>query len=158
MAEFGDVKLPQRFWNKVAKAENGCWNWTGFRDKDGYGRFRVGSQKAGTARSAFAHRFAYETLVGLIPEGLEPDHTCHNPACVNPDHLEAVTHKLNCQRGLAGIATGKQMKAKTHCPKGHPYDEQNTGYKKNGSRYCKTCAHIGNKAWRDRQGGAVRGT
>jgi len=156
MADFGDPRLPQRFWNKVTLSENGCWLWTAFKDKYGYGRFHAGIQK--TPQVAFAHRFAYENLVGPIPDGMEPDHTCHNPACVNPDHLQPVTHQQNVQRGLAGYVQSVRMKAKTHCPKGHPYDEQNTGYAKNGSRYCKICQSIRNKrAWRAKHGGAPSG-
>jgi hypothetical protein len=85
-----------------------------------------------------AHRFAYETLVGPIPEGLDLDHLCRNPPCVNPDHLEPVPHVVNVLRG----AVPKIWAAKTRCPKGHPYDEVNTyrSPSRPDSRKCKTCA------------------
>ncbi len=153
VVEFGDARLPQRFWSKVSVAENGCWVWTAFKDKYGYGRFCMV-----TGISRFSHRLAYEFLVGPIPAGLEIDHTCHNPACVNPTHLEPVTHKVNVQRGKAGLVSGQRMKARTHCPKGHPYDATNTYFNKDGGRICKACSKIKNRAaWLARKGGVLRG-
>lgn len=73
----------------VSKENGGCWPWQGFTDFNSYGRF---------SRYGLAHRFAYEFLVGPIPKGLEIDHLCRNKSCVNPDHLEAVTHRENIRR------------------------------------------------------------
>lgn len=64
-------------------------------DKNGYGKFRPWE---GVTR--WAHRFAYELTFGTIPEGLELDHLCRHPRCVNPWHLEAVTPKENMRRSL----------------------------------------------------------
>lgn len=85
----------QRFWQKVEKSADGCWLWAGTILPSGYGQFRVG---LGRAR---AHRFAYELLVGEIPEGLTIDHLCRNIRCVNPDHLEPVTAAENVRRAVA---------------------------------------------------------
>lgn len=83
----------ERFWPKVNKTET-CWLWTGYVDNDkGYGRF---AYPGGT----LAHRFAYELLVGPIPDGLQVDHKCRVKSCVNPDHLQAVTQELNMQNQL----------------------------------------------------------
>ena len=79
-----------RFWPKVDKTDD-CWLWTGSLDDRGYGRFYLRSGAA----PAKAHRFAYELLVGPIPEGMSIDHRCHNPTCVNPEHLRPVTHQQN---------------------------------------------------------------
>jgi hypothetical protein len=131
--EFGDVRLPERFWSKVIIADNGCWIWKGAKNKAGYGRFEF------SGRNRYAFHLAYETLVGQIPIGFEPDHLCRNYGCVNPNHLELVTHKVNCQRGNVGIASGALLKARTHCPQGHPFDVQNTYINPNGSRHCRAC-------------------
>jgi hypothetical protein len=82
--------LPERFANKVIfNAPNGCWLWVGARNEKGYGLYKS------TGRMVRAHRFAYETLVGPIPEGKSLDHTCFTHECVNPKHLRPVTTKQN---------------------------------------------------------------
>lgn len=71
--------------------ENGCWKWCGPARPDGYGR--VGA--SGTR--VLAHRLAYETWVGPIPEGHVVRHKCDSPPCINPDHLETGTQQDNVQ-------------------------------------------------------------
>ena len=80
-----------RFWSYVEKTD-GCWEWTGAKDGDGYGHLTIAGRVVG------AHRFAYELLVGPIPEGLEIDHLCRNRACVKPADLEPVTRAENLRR------------------------------------------------------------
>jgi hypothetical protein len=72
------------------KPTDGCWEWTGNRTGDGYGRL--------AGRQGLAHRLSYEYHLGPIPDGLEIDHLCRNRGCGNPAHMEAVTHRVNCQR------------------------------------------------------------
>jgi hypothetical protein len=70
------------------------------------------------------------------------DHLCSVRHCVNPAHLEPVTQKVNVRRGKKGDKgkkTGAMQKAKTHCPAGHEYDEENTYTSKKGCRHCKQC-------------------
>jgi hypothetical protein len=88
-----------RFWAKVDKTET-CWLWTASTFTAGYGAFSWAGRTSG------AHRFAYETFVGPIPEGSEIDHRCHTPSCVNPQHLQVVTRHQNQQnrRGATGIS------------------------------------------------------
>lgn len=115
-----------RFWEKVDKDDpGGCWIWRGATGHAGYGVFR------GPDRNVGAHRFAYEDVAGPIPEGLELDHLCRTPLCVNPAHLEPVTHAENMARG--------SIAAKTHCKHGHAYTSENTGRNPNGTRYCRAC-------------------
>ena len=82
------------------------------------------------------HRAIYEKFVGPIPDGLTIDHLCRNRLCVNPAHLEPVTLAANVLRGESLPAKNAR---KTHCPKGHPYDETNTHITKQGWRICKAC-------------------
>ena len=81
---------PERFWQKVQKSD-GCWEWLAYKNRGGYGIFRVGG------KSLLAHRVSFERANGPIPIGLEVDHMCHNAACVKPDHLRLATSGLNRQ-------------------------------------------------------------
>lgn len=92
-----------------------------------------------------AHIVSYEMRNGRVPDGLELDHLCRTPICVNPDHLEAVTHAENLRRGIHRTGQDHPFGARTQCPQGHAYDEKNTyrhvnksGYEK---RYCKKCTY-----------------
>lgn len=86
-----------------------------------------------------SHRVAYEYLVGVIPEGMVIDHLCRQTSCVNPDHLEPVTQKINLSRAYRNPEKfGLAQKRKTHCKRNHPYDEENT-YRHGGRRHCRQC-------------------
>jgi hypothetical protein len=125
----------ERFVEKIKKNQAGCWEWTGATDNRGYGVFHFGA-KGGTVKS---YRFSYELFVGKIPPSYEIDHLCRNPLCVNPKHLEAVTHRENVLRGRSPCANHAR---KTHCKNGHEFSEDNIFYRKdrNGStRLCKIC-------------------
>jgi hypothetical protein len=90
----------------------------------------------GRTRMHYTHRVAYEAVNGPIPGGLVIDHLCRNRLCANPAHLEAVTHRVNLLRGI-GVAA--KHAAKTACPRGHTYTEENTYRSKEGSRVCRAC-------------------
>lgn len=130
-----------RFWSKVDKTD-GCWLWTGTVNWAGYGQFRYG------ARLIMAHRWAYEEMVGPIAEGLVIDHLCRTPTCVNPSHLEPVTERENIVRGVGPSA---QNAGKTHCIRGHPFDEDNTYRTPVGDRGCKMCRAAAMRLFYDRQ-------
>jgi len=124
-----DARTLEKFEKKyVVDARTGCWAWTDALGIHGYGYLKVDGKRRR------AHRLAYNHFVGPIPAGLVLDHLCRNRGCVNPAHLEAVTQKVNANRGL----TGANMRNKTHCPKGHEYTPENTRIV-SGSRHCRTC-------------------
>ncbi len=143
------MTVSERFWSKVDKGgPGGCWLWTGGAVGNGYGGFGVGSLTDGTRRVAYAHRYAYELLVGPVPEGLVLGHRCHVRRCINPVHLEPVTGRVNALRGKGSAAAHAR---KTHCPKGHPYDLLNTYVDPAGRRHCRECSRTKVNAWKRKQ-------
>lgn len=140
----------ERFWPRVNK--NGpvpehrpelgpCWLWTTTASTDnGYSQFRHGP------RMELAHRFAYKTVIGPIPDELQLDHLCHNQSsctggptcphrkCVNPDHLDPMTNDENQARRV-----GMHVNKKPKCKQGHKFDDVNTGWTSTGRRLCIQC-------------------
>jgi len=133
-----------RFWAKVErKGPNECWPWTAaVMKKTGYGVFHPRKPE-----TKLAHRVAYESQHGAIPDGMYVDHACHNGKgcppgpcphrkCCNPAHLEAVTNAENVNR------SHNSNIQKTHCPRGHAYTPENTRLQikaSTTSRKCITC-------------------
>lgn len=121
-----------RFWQKVEKTDT-CWLWQAGKSDRGYGIYYAGKMRR-------AHIVAYELMVGSVPEGLELDHTCRIRHCVNPDHLEPVTHQENCRRDFTDRAL--------YCKRGHAMSSDNVyNY---GQRLCKTCHSMRSNAYRKR--------
>lgn len=116
------------FWEKVQQgAEDECWPWSARRFRNNYGAYTLPRPER---RTTTAHRVAYELHHGrTVPDGMDVHHTCHNPACCNPHHLEVQTPYEN---------RGEWNRSKTHCKHGHPYDEKNT-YRNRGKRFCRPC-------------------
>lgn len=112
------------FWTLVKKG-SGCWEWLGEKNETGYGRFFLGGKRF------FAHRISYSILKVPLLDSQPLDHLCRNRGCVNPEHLELVTHQENILRGVGPAAKNAK---KIHCPNGHPYDLLDFG-----KRRCKIC-------------------
>jgi HNH endonuclease len=132
----------QVFFTKFDPINDGCWIWKGNR-RLGYGRCKI------KYKYYSAHRVSYELFIGPIPEGLELDHLCRNPACINPWHLEPVTRKVNVQRGDAWMVTKRRALARTHCKQGHEFTPENTlsrGDKE--GRKCRRCDALRHQAGR----------
>lgn len=138
-------KQKARFWGKVnipSPIATSCWIWTGTTLRD-YGQFWLNNT---TKR---AHRVSYEEIIGPIPDGLELDHLCRNPLCVNPLHLEAVTTSENNLRGnspaLVSERNKKRHAERTHCAHGHELTFENTYLRKADGyvrRDCKECGRL----------------
>lgn len=109
--------------------ERGCTVWTGSMSSSGYGLYLVKS----VGKRRMAHVVAWNMKFGEVPAGLQLDHLCRNRACVNTDHLEPVTGKVNVNRGYWGM--------RTKCNRGHDLDGVRRDAWKAGAmvRYCKTC-------------------
>jgi len=110
--------------------ETPCIIWWGRIDPDGYGRVPGGYS---------AHRVVYESSVGPIPEGHEIDHLCNNRACVNPLHLEPVTHEENTRRA---------KERRGYCQWGHELTADNTYVTPKGYRNCRECIRWSQRKYR----------
>lgn len=126
----------ERFRALTALDANGCLVWTGYIQSNGYARHWV------DGKNLIAHRWSYEYHVGPIPEGMQIDHLCRNRRCVNPEHLEVVTPAENSRRSTSAEAARARGARITHCPRGHPYDEENTLFDRKGGRSCRECKLI----------------
>jgi len=92
------------------------------------------------------HRFAYEALRGPIPDGLQIDHLCRVPRCVNPDHLEAVDNRTNTLRGIGPTA---QLARATTCLNGHPFNALRIRYNR-PARVCGICQRVYDNNYKQR--------
>ncbi len=125
-----------RFWEKVDRSggPDACWPRTGWHDRIGYGRFRIGDQQL------LAHRVAWMLDTGeLIPEGMCVLHHCDNPPCCNRRHLFLGTQADNMADCVKKGRMQHHQALKTHCPQRHLYDDANTYITSTGERLCRAC-------------------
>ena len=118
------------FWSNVEKTQT-CWIWQGNITRYGYGQF---SPRRGANHRA--HKVAWESENGPVPDGMVLDHLCRNRSCVRPGHLEPVTPRINALRGIGPSALNSR---KMRCRHGHPFSPENTRIDAKGKRVCRTC-------------------
>jgi len=118
------ISLNERLALETVIAATGCWEWQGLT-RGSYGRITFQNIKLTT------HVASWELVYGPVPEGLELDHLCENKICLNPDHLEAVTHAENIRRALEG-------NFQEVCKRGHKRIPENL-YR---GIDCKLCAQV----------------
>lgn len=110
-----------------------CREWRGRRHPHGYGLIKR------SGRNAYIHRLVWALVNGPIPDGMVVMHRCDNPPCFRLDHLQLGTVKDNIVDAANKGRIFNPMVARTHCPKGHPYDETNTIRRRQGWRTCRAC-------------------
>lgn len=135
----GVIPPEVRFWSKVDKTET-CWLWTASIRNQGYGVFWPQWRT-----NVPAHRWAYEQIIGPVPDGLELDHLCRVRNCVNPAHLEPVTHRENMLRGHTFAAANAR---KSECINGHELSGDNLMPTRANERRCRQCDRERQAAWR----------
>jgi hypothetical protein len=150
----GLMDLPERILDKIEALPDapGCWLWTGCLNRAGYGKIRWQGEMTQ------AHRTVYELLIGPITKRTL-DHKCRTRCCVNPEHLRPATDRENLL-ALGSLSLAAIHAAKTHCPRGHPYNEVNT-IRSGDARYCRECRVVHNREWhaqhRERRNSYQRG-
>lgn len=145
-ASYRKATLQQK-WEMSVRKTKGCWIWKGSLSQ-GYGHIKA------KHKNFAAHRLGYELLIGEIPVGKVLDHLCRNRACVNPHHLEIVTHKINILRGVGRAAMEARMKS---CINGHLLVGDNLYIRpKDGKRRCRLCNKRASKEWRERTFGLTK--
>lgn len=144
------TRVIDAFWERVDKVDlTGCWLWTGHIRRDNlYGTWSYSHE--GKTKTVYVHRFAYEQLVGPVPDGNVLDHKCRVRFCINPDHLEPTTQQINLERRLNRDGGASFQRNKTHCPKGHPYAGDNLAMRKDGKRSCRACEREWTRQYRER--------
>ena len=161
----------ERFWARIDQSggPDACWPWLGSKHKSGYGQVSGWHFPGYDCKVIQTHLAAYILTYGPVPDSLVLDHTCHtlacdlgnrcpHRACGNPTHLEPVTRTVNQHRSrsplhvrTAQAARAQQLRALTHCKRGHPLTEDNIRYTTAGGRDCLTCKQIRAREWYQRK-------
>lgn len=143
-----------RLYGRVFVASSGCWEFQGGRDDGGYGTLKY------DGATWKAHRLGWHLLIGGLGKETNVCHSCDNPCCINPAHwFIGTVGDNNRDRHTKGRTKNLEMgqakrhaalRAVTHCPHGHAYDEANTLVRKNGGRECRACSREEARHYRSR--------
>jgi HNH endonuclease len=129
-----------RFMSKIRKSASGHWMWTGGYTALGYGLFKWDWRQSGMCT---AQRAAWRLFRGAVRKGWDVDHLCRRRGCVNPNHLQHVSHRTNVLRSRGVTAHNAQKK---RCKRGHRFD-----LLLDGKRRCRRCMNLNKKQARDRR-------
>ncbi len=140
-------RIKDSFWGRVGYNDpSGCWVWKGHVTPYGYGRVTFnGIRKQAHCWSWYLHNLPE------VRKGLTLDHLCRNRACVNPDHLEIVSMRVNMLRGVSQLANQARQ---THCLRGHEFTPENTKPRPNKygvARECRECIKIRSRISSDKR-------
>lgn len=132
--------LEERFWSKVdCGTDDECWEWKSYKNKDGYGVFRLNDQVEN------AHRVSYRFECREILDGMDIHHKCQNRVCCNPHHLIQMPRGEHISISKRGVPINHK---KTHCKQGHEFTEENTVVGSKGGRKCRYCVKEYNREYR----------
>lgn len=140
---WGDRRIPRKIWLRVdSRIETGCWLWTGYVRRDGYGVINRGG------RIERVHRLMYATFIAPLDPDLVIDHRCRVRRCCNPAHLDQVTDRVNVVERASATSIAVQRLKQTHCVNGHEFTPENTFTRpqRPGTRECRACQDARNKA------------
>lgn len=145
-----DTLIPERcFWPHVEKGarHDACWNWTGDVNAGGYAYIRWRAERK--SHRINAARYSYILAYGAFPDGMEPHHRCFNPRCVNPDHIEPVTHEENLRLRRRELM-GKRQRPDQYerCVNGHTLNDTTRRITPSGRAACRICDREANRRYR----------
>lgn len=130
----------------IPEPNSGCWLWMRSTNSEDYGQ----TQFEGKLHAA--HRISYRLSGREIPSGSHVDHLCRVHCCINPDHLEAVSHSENIRRGYAAKHLPRKKPRHSACLRGHSYDDPtNTYIDTDGMQHCRKCRAAQARAFRARR-------
>lgn len=140
----------------MPEPNSGCWLWLGTLDQNGYGTCRHQAIRLAGLTTTNAHRVSFILSGGVIPPGHELDHLCRVRCCINPAHLEAVTHAENMRRGMSTQRVREYFATRTHCKRGHALIGDNIFLRADGRRQCQECRRMTSRAFEIRNPGRLR--
>lgn len=127
------IRIIERLLPRYRFSADGCWEYKGPIDTNGYGLFGIGK------RQHHVHRVIYAILIGLVADNELVCHHCDNRLCGRPSHLFLGSQTDN-MRDMAAKGRGRSPNSeKKHCVNGHPRTPANSYVRKDGTKQCRVC-------------------